>query len=508
MDADILPEMSTETPETGDVLPESADAADFFASEVAGATAEPMAMEEAAALAARPASDAASPGAVLVRGNLWRAIWDMSWPLMITTITSSIVGMADVQVAGYLGAPAQAAVGVAEQLIFIFCVFVMAIAVGTTAIVSRAAGENNPQEAAYMTGQSIALSVTGGLVLTIVGYFTAHFLLPLFTTTKTVQEIGTDYLSVYALYLIPFSLIAISNAAFRAIGDARTPLYVVMTELVITIAGDYLTVLGNWPVPGLGVRGIAGSAIVGAFVGALIALYRIKHSPLAPALKHVYPIAIKSMSRLLKLGIPAAFHRWGWAASTLVVFFILKALADPTAALASWTIGMRVEALLFMPLMALSLAVGNIVGQNLGAKEIDRARKAGWNVSNIGVGMMLLLGTALYLCADPIARVMTHDPNTIAYTADYLRINAFCEPLLAVNMILSGALQGAGDTRFPMWVSLFTNWVVRLPIAYVLAEVWGWGPSGVWWAMTGSVCLSAIIIAVRFQSGRWIKITV
>jgi Na+-driven multidrug efflux pump len=75
-------------------------------------------------------------------------------------------------------------------------------------------------------------------------------------------------------------------------------------------------------------------------------------------------------------------------------------------------------------------------------------------------------------------------------------------------MILSGALQGAGDTRFPMWVSLFTNWVVRLPIAYVLAEVWGWGPSGVWWAMTGSVCLSAIIIAVRFQSGRWIKITV
>lgn len=505
--------MSTETPETGKPHPPTGDAdlvvspamsADQFAAEVAGASAEPLAMEETAALLA---TQEAGP-ATLVRGNLWRAIWDMSWPLLITTIGTSIVGMADVQVAGYLGADVQAAVGVAEQLIFIFCVFVMAVAVGTTAIVSRATGQRDPLEVAHMTGQSIALSMSGGLVLTVIALATAHYLLPFFTATKSVQEIGTQYLSIYACYLVPFSLVAISNAAFRAVGDARTPLYVVMTEIIINIAGDYLTVLGNWPIPGLGVRGIAGSAIVGAFAGAALALYRINNSPLKPALRQVFPIQISAIGRLLRLGIPAAFHRWGWAASTLVVFFILKSLADPTAALASWTIGMRVEALLFMPLMALSLAVGSIVGQNLGAKEIDRARKAGWNVSKIGVGMMLLLGTALYIFADAIARVMTHDAVTIQYTADYLRINALCEPLLAVNMILSGALQGAGDTRFPMWVSLFTNWVVRLPIAYVLAQLWGWGPSGVWWAMTGSVCLSAIIIAARFQSGRWIKINV
>lgn len=451
-----------------------------------------------------------SPGAdaVLVRGSLWRAIWDMSWPLLITTIGVSILGMADVQVAGYLGATEQAAVGVAEQLIFMFSVFAMAIAVGTTAIVSRAIGEGNPDEANFITGQSIALSITGGLVLTVIALSSAHFLLPFFTSTPAVQKIGTDYLSVYSLYLIPFSLVAISNAAFRAIGDAKTPLYVVTTEVVIAIAGDYLTVLGNWPVPGLGVRGIAASAIVGAFVGAALALYRIAKSPLAPALRKVLPITIDAIRRLLRLGIPAAFQRLGWAASVLVVFFILKGLPDPTAALASWTIGMRVEGLLFMPLMALSLSVGSIVGQNLGAKEIGRARKAGWNVTGIGVAMMLVLGTLLFVFADQIARFMTHDPATIRYTADYLRINALCEPLLAVNMILSGGLQGAGDTRFPMWISLLTNWVIRLPLAWFLAQYLGLGASGVWWAMTISVCLSAIIIAVRFQGSAWVKVTV
>lgn len=455
-----------------------------------------------------PATEVAANEAVLVRGSLWRAIWDMSWPLMITTIGASLVGMADVQVAGFLGPSVQAAVGVSEQLIFIFSVFAMAIAVGTTAIVSRAIGQGSQDEATFITGQSLAFSVTGGFVLCLIALACAHFLLPFFTPSAEVQNTGALYLSVYALYLIPFSLVAISNAAFRAIGDAKTPLYVVTTEVIINIAGDYLTVLGNWPVPGLGVRGIAGSAIVGAFVGAALALYRISRSPLAPALKKAIPLKIDSVNRLLRLGIPAAFHRLGWAASTLVVFFILRGLADPTAALASWTIGMRVEALLFMPLMALSLAVGSIVGQNLGAQEIGRARKAGWHVTGIGVVMMLVAGTLLFVLADPIAQLMTRDPTTIQYTADYLRINALAEPLLAVNMVLGGALQGAGDTRFPMWVSLFTNWIVRLPVAYVLAQLMHMGPSGVWWAMTGSVCLGALIIAARFQSGGWIKVTV
>ncbi len=446
--------------------------------------------------------------APLVQGSLWKAIWVMSWPLTLTTVAASVVGMVDVHVAGLIGSTSQAAVGLAEQVIFLFMVFLMSVSVGTTAIVSRAYGEKDLAQADYATAQSLALSVLMGLVLTVLAIFTANYLVPFFAQSPQMVSETDLYLSIYALYLVPFSLVCISNGAFRAIGDAKTPLLIVTVEVLINVAGDYITVLGNWPVPGLGIRGIAGSAVVGAIAGALLSIYCLMQSPLKNSLKLLFPVSRTAVARVLKVGLPAGFQRLSWAASVFVVFFILSRLPSPTAGLAAWTIGMRVEALLFMPLMALSLAVGSIVGQSLGAKQVERAFKAGWHVTWIGVGWMLVLSVVLFTFATPIASLISHDPDTIAITADYLRINALSEPFLAVSMILSGALQGAGDTRVPMWISIFCNWVVRLPLAWFLATNAQWDANGVWVAMSVSVIISSVIIAFRFQSGAWIKVQV
>lgn len=448
---------------------------------------------------------AAQAGAApLVEGSLWRAIWTMSWPLTMTTVATSICGMVDVQVSGTIGSSAQAAVGLAEQVIFLFMLFIMSLGIGTTAIVSRAYGERDEAQADYMAGQSLTLSVLSGIVLTVLALMTARYLVPLFTKSPDVVAQGDLYLSVFALYMVPFSMVCIVNASFRAIGNARIPLLIVLTEVIVNILGDYLTVIGNWPVPHLGIRGIAYSAVAGAVLAAIVAIIFIARSPLKRCTTMLLPVSLTAIQRVLKLGIPSAFQRISWAASVFVLFFILSRVPDPTPALASWTIGMRVEALLFMPLMALSLAVSSIVGQNLGAKEIGRAFKAGWHVTWIGVAMMLILGTAMYIFATELAQFMSHDSQTIVYTSSYLRINAYCEPFLAINMILSGALQGAGDTRVPMWASVFGNWVVRLPLAWFLAIYLGWGPSGAWWAMTTSILVSTAIVAVRFQTGGWV----
>jgi multidrug resistance protein, MATE family len=229
---------------------------------------------------------------------------------------------------------------------------------------------------------------------------------------------------------------------------------------------------------------------------------------LRSCLSQLFPLSASLTKRLLHVGAPAAMQRISWAASVFVLFFILAQLPESTAALASWTIGMRVEGLLFMPLMALSLAVGSIIGQNIGAKRLDRAFQAGWTVTNIGVALMIVLGLALFMGADALAALMSRDPKTIEFTANYLRINAVAEPLLAVNMILSGGLQGAGDTRITMWVSLFTNWIIRLPLAWFLAIPLHWGTNGVWVAMSVSVGIAALIIAARFQSRAWTKLRI
>ena len=444
--------------------------------------------------------------APLVVGSLWNAIWVMSWPLLVATIATSVIGLVDVQVAGRLGAASQAAVGLAEQIIFIFQVFLMSVGVGTTAIVSRAYGKKDLADADFATAQSLSLSILVGLALTVVAILTAHYVVPLFSAAPDVQGEGNRYLTVFALYLVPFSLVCIANAAFRGIGNARIPLVIICTEVVINIAGDYLTVVYNWPVPGLGVRGIAASAVAGSVIASVLAVVFVSKSLLKASLNQLLPLSTSVLKRIVDIGLPAAMQRLSWAFSVLGLFFVLSNVVHPTAALAAWTIGMRIEGLLFMPEMALSLAVSSIVGQNLGADRVDRAFRAGWTVSGIAACFMATVAVGVFVFARQLALMMSApDAATIECTTNYLQINALGAVSQAVNSVLSGALQGAGDTKVTMWISIVSHWIIRLPLAWLLAVYMGMGANGAWIAMAASATISAIAVAVRFQSGGWVN---
>jgi putative MATE family efflux protein len=441
----------------------------------------------------------------LATGSLMKAIWSMSWPLMVTTVSTSLVGLADMHVAGYLGSASQAAVGVSEQVLFILMIFIMSTGVGTQALVSRATGAEDQEEAARATGQSILFAVLTGLALLIMAKLGAHKIVGLFSRSAEVADFGAHYLSIYCLYLIPFSLLNIINSAFRAIGDSRTTLIIMLVCTTVNIAGDYLTVLHNWPVAGMGVAGIAWSGVIGTSVGACVAICFLLRSPLKGCTAYMFTFIGPVISKIVKIGIPAALQRLGWGLSTFVIFFILRCLEKPTEALAAWTIGIRVEGLVFMPLMALSLAVASIVGQNLGAKQEERAFKAGWHVTFIGLGMMLTSCALLIIFSEPLSDIMTRDHTTSAITASYIRYNAYGGPFLALAMVLSSALQGAGDTKTPMIISYIANWVIRLPVAYFFAINMNMGPDGAWLSMTLSVAVMGILTAWRYQSKAWLK---
>lgn len=162
----------------------------------------------------------------LVTGNLWLTIWTMSWPLILTTVANSFVGLVDVQVAGSISAAAQAAVGLAEHILFIFMLSLMSIGVGTTALVSRAYGAQERPEMLKAAAQSLVMSLLIGLFMAVVAQLTSHYVLETFAASPEVFKLGRDYLDTYSLVLIPFSLTVIANAAFRAIGDSKTPLVI------------------------------------------------------------------------------------------------------------------------------------------------------------------------------------------------------------------------------------------------------------------------------------------
>lgn len=450
-----------------------------------------------------------SRDAPLVEGSLWRAIWIMSWPLLLMTISTSLVSIVDCQVAGKLGSISQAAVGISEQVVFIFMVFVMSIGVGTTAIVSRAFGAQEHEKAIATAGQSISLAVAVGILLSLMSFYFAHRFMLIFAPSTDVAILASSYLQIYSFYLLPFSIVSIISATFRSAGDAKIPLFVVATMTVVNIFLDYALVCYNWPIAHLGIKGIAYAGLISSLIGSCVALFCVNCSPsLKDSLKHLIPINTALMKRILTIGLPSGFQKLGWAMSTFAIFFILKHCASPTEAIASWTIGMRTEGVVFMPMLALSLAVSSIVGQNLGAKQIERAIKAGWHVTAIGFGLMLILGTCMFLAASFFAHLMSSDATTIGYATSYLRINALSEPMLAVGMVLSGALQGAGDTKITMWLSLLTQWLLRLPTAWLLAIYFHLGPLGAWIAMATSIYCLGILMAMRYQSKAWIKIKV
>jgi putative MATE family efflux protein len=334
----------------------------------------------------------------------------------------------------------------------------------------------------------------------------AKFGVTFFSKAPEVVAQSTDYLIVYSFYLIPFSMTAIINAAFRALGDTKTPLIIVGVMTAVNILGDILTVIYKWPIPTLGVRGIALSGVLASCLGSLMAITFLAKSPrLSNSLIAMFNPDFEVLERVVKVGVPSGLQRLAWAMSVFVLFFILARGQHPTESIASWTIGMRLEGLVFMPLMALSMAVSSIVGQNLGAKQIDRAVRAGWNVAAIGIGLNCVLATCMFVFSKELATSMSKDPSTILYTADYLKINAFCEPFLALGMVLSGGLQGAGDTKTPMWITLFTHWMLRLPMAWYFVLTLNMGPDGAWLSMSISCVVMGLLTAWRFQSKAWIK---
>lgn len=444
--------------------------------------------------------------AVLVSGSLWHAIWIMSWPLLLLMLSNAVVGVVDVSLAQIFGASSQAAVGVADQIVFLFVALILSISIGTNALVSRALGAREVGLAMITQGQSLLLSGLLGIFLASSSLLLSGNLMHLFVPDLYVAALAKPYLSIYALYFIPFSFLCIVNAGFRADGDARTPLLVVLTMTVINVIGDFWFVYGPWH--GLGIRGLACAGLIASISGALIACYKLNHSHLKDSMHKLWPANYSILLKLIKISVPAALQRMAWNFSVFALFYTLRHCPQPTAAIAAWTIGIRVESFLFMPMFALGQAVSSIVGQNLGAKEDERAFRAGWNVSWLGFWAMLICGILLFIFAPRLAAVMTADHYAIAYTTSYLQICALAQPLQAMAMIFNGALQGAGDTRVPMWITIATHWLIRQPLAWLLAITCVLGPKGVWIAMALSSAASGLFNFWRYQSRAWERLRV
>jgi len=470
------------------------------------------------ALATR-AADRAAPTALspegihlVTEGNVFHQAWALSWPSALANLLQPVIFLTDALYVGRLNDPiALAALGTGQQLIWVMIAVGMALVVGTTALVARFVGAGEPANAARAARQSLLLALFSSIIIAVVLWVLRREILAIYRVPELVTP-AADYLEPIIVSLPAYFGMLVVMGIFRGMGDVKKPLTIMAVATAVSVLGGYPMIagtpafsVGGLQVPafaGLGLPGAGYTAAAGRLLACLVGLLLLRRTGLWRRFARVWRPSLHWFGRIANIGAPAALQQVSRSVGNIFFLSILGGSAGAEA-LAAFTVGVRIEGLSFMPGFASGVAATTMVGQNLGARQPDRAARSTWACAAQALIYMTAVGVVLFVLAEPIVWRFSHDAAILTDGVAYLRINALAFPLLALWMVLAGSLQGAGDTRFPALVTILSMWVVRIPLTYLLINGWGLGTVAAWWAMSASTGLGAILIWWRFRTGHW-----
>jgi len=424
--------------------------------------------------------------------------------MLLVMFFNFLVGLTDIYVAGFLGPEIQAIVGFVGQLYFFIIIVANAISIGTVAIVSRAVGAGNFDDALSTARQSLVFGLSCALALTVAGLLFKDHIISLAGFSGNIRQIALDFFVIFAFSLAPNYIVILANAIFRAGGEVKLSLLAMFYISLINIALNFLLVFGLFSFQGLGYRGIALATATAMTAGTIICFILFRKSQWKNIFSGMRHVSVDLLRKIFLLSWPAALIQISWNAGNIFLYNILSHLQEENiTAMAALTNGLRIEAVIYLPVFALHMAASVLTGQNLGAGESARAEKIGWKISFSGVAFVSFMALPVFIWADALSSAVAQDQHVVAETIRYLRITMLSEPFMAISVILGGCLMGAGDTKGAMIVIVSTLWIVRLPLAYLLAVVAGYGAPGVWASMVISMFFQGAAMTVRFRNGQW-----
>ena len=440
----------------------------------------------------------------ITTGNLWLSIWQLSWPMLLIMIFNFLVGMTDIYVAGFIGPEVQAVVGFVSQLFFLNIIIANAVSIATIALLARSIGAGDFAGAVKIARQSLIFGILAALVLMIAGLAFYREIVAIAGFPENIRSIAERFIRIFSLSLGPNYILIISNAVFRASGEVKKVLVTMFLVSAVNIIGNFVLVFGIPPFPKMGDIGIALSTALAVTAGMIINFILFAFSRWRAIYRAPAAVSDNIIKKIINLSWPAALLQIAWNAGSIVLYNILGRLGSTSiTALAALTNGLRIEAVIYLPAYALNMAAAVLVGQNLGAKNVVRAEEVGWKMASSGIALISVMAIIIFIRAEAFASVVTGNPSVLKETVRYLRFNMVSEPFMALSSILGGGLQGAGDTKGTMRIIIIAMWVIRLPLAYLLALGLGYGARGVWMAMVISMVIQSILMAYRFRRGPW-----
>ncbi len=434
-------------------------------------------------------------------GSIPRAIVLLAVPMVLEMLMESLFSVVDMFFIAHLGADAVATVALTESLLTPLFAIALGLSMGLTAIVSRRIGEKDPEGASVATAQAILLGVGISIVVGALGIVFAPALLRIMGAGDGIlrhsiytRTILGGSATIFFLFLI--------NASFRGAGDPAVAMRTLWLANVINIALNPCLILGLGPFPRLGVLGSAVGTTVGRGIGVAYQLWALhsggsRITVRARQIRPVWPV----MRRLIRLSIGGMFQYLVNVASWMAL--VRMAAVFGSAAIAGYTIAIRIIFFGILPSWGMSNAAATMVGQNLGAGKPDRAERSVWLAGFYNMIFLGCVGLTFIILARPVISLFTSDQEVIRVAVATLRYISYGYLFYAYGMVVVQSFNGAGDTYTPTMINLFCYWLWQIPLAYLLAFHTDLGVTGVFLAITISESTLAVVGAAAFRRGKW-----
>jgi putative MATE family efflux protein len=445
------------------------------------------------------------------RMALVREVWRLALPVILTNLLQSLVDVIDIFMVGRLGPIAIAAVGMSSAIRMLVLVMLLSVAAGAMTLIAQARGGRDPERMSFVTRQAISSGVLLSLVLGVAGFLLARPLLTLVNSGGEPEavEIGVRYLQILFLGTPFLVLNIVFNRLMQGAGDTVTPLVLTGSLNVLNVIFNYIFMFGAGPIPALGVTGVAIGTVLSRGLGVLVVFVVIYSGRnVIRLLPGSYRPNWRMFADIFTIGIPSGLQGIFRNGSRLLVIGIVTSTEAGTYGAAALAIGFQVEALIFMPGLALNVAATSLVGQALGYWQPEEARRRGNTAIAIGLVVMTVLAIPIIAFAPAIIRLFdpSAHPTLLRIGTSYFYINTVMLPLSAVAMVANGALRGAGDSMPGLISTAFTRTLVSVVLAYVLAFPVGLGSIGVWIALAIGIVLEAIYMAIRWRGQSWLAV--
>ena len=435
-------------------------------------------------------------------GSIRRAIFMLSIPMILEMLMESIFAIVDIFYVSQVSVNAVATIGLTESVITLVYAIAIGLSMAATAVVARRVGENDLKGASQAAVQVIFLGTAVAIGISIIGIMYPKEILSIMGAETDLIEEGYGYTQILMGGNITIMLLFLINAIFRGAGNASIAMWTLILSNGLNIILDPIFIFGFGPIEAYGVEGAAIATTIGRGSAVLfqLGILFFGYSKIKVAVKDLV-LQVKVMFNLIKVSLGGIGQFLIGTSSWIVLMRIMSEFGSEV--LAGYTIAIRVMMFTLMPAWGMSNAAATLVGQNLGAKQPERAETSVWITGKYSAIFMLLVSIVYLIFSPQIIALFTDEAEVIKYGSLCLRVIAAGYVFYGYGMVIINAFNGAGDTKTPTYINFVCFWLFQLPFAYLMAITLDYGPVGVFAAITLAEILIAIIGIIWFKKGKW-----